>query len=95
MKLLWRKWCDKVDKHNALIKDTDAIDYYWDYMTIFAPVWQAILLGLMSLIILRDKIITVVIIFVVTLVVFSLVYWFNWWIIEKENQEEAIHNENS
>ena len=83
MKKLWKKYCDRVDKHNEHV-GYENYEEYWEYPTIFYPFFQALLITLLCWAWTNCSFVACLITYVATLIAMSSAYLINWIIVEKQ-----------
>ena len=83
MKKLWKKYCNRVDKHNEHV-GYENYEEYWEYPTIFYPFFQALFVTLFSWAFTDCSFVACLIAYVAALIAMSLAYLINWIIVEKQ-----------
>lgn len=82
MKKLWKRYCNRVDKHNERIS-YENYEEYWEYSTIFYPFFQAFFITLLILGFTNCSFEICLISYTVALIVMSSAYLMNWILVER------------
>ena len=84
MKQIWKKWCKKVERHNRYI-DYGNYEDAWSPCTIFSPFLLGLFVIFAFWIMTQAPLAVAFVTYLIVVFVFSVFYYVNWCIIEKEN----------
>lgn len=86
MKQLWKKWCKKVEYHNRYI-DYSNYEDAWSPCDVFNPLWLSIFTAMMVWVIIQCTFREVVLVYLISVFMYSIFYYINWVLIERENKK--------
>ena len=89
MKKLWKRYCNRVDKHNEHVGQENH-EEHWEYETIFYPFLQALIITFFVWGFTSCSLTMCVISYIVSFIIMSLTYLINWMIVENSPNHSEI-----
>ena len=87
MNKLWKKWCKRVEQHNRYI-DYSNYEDAWSPCDVFNPLWLSIFTTMMvCCIIIPCTFREVVLVYLISVFLYCIMYYTNWFLTERENKK--------